>query len=100
MRVSQLKGQRVVDPTTARIIRKVDILIDASAGCIEAINVTDSHGATQQRIAAPGIAGIGRHAAMLAPSYHTEPAIAPSRRRIDVSSLMGLDVFDEERERA
>ena len=110
MRMTELKGRAVIDPTTARkrgVV--VDVLVDATTARLAAVDVAPPEAESPERIPADSIARIGRHAVMLTRGSPSSPSTSSSAAaedgsgevvdRLDYGSLVGLEVLDEGGER-
>jgi len=99
MRMTELKGRVVVDPTTARkrgVV--VDVLVDATTARLAAVDISLSEADGAERIPAEWIARIGRDAVMLARtsvSPEDGSQAGPAEECLDYGSLVGLEVLDE-----
>src|SRR5207245_4351261 len=98
MRMTELKGRVVVDPTTARkrgVV--VDVLVDATTARLAAVDVSAPEADGAERISADWIARIGRDAVMLARTSVPEEGEPPGATEdcLDYASLVGLEVLDE-----
>jgi sporulation protein YlmC with PRC-barrel domain len=95
MRLKQLRGMPVVDPTTARKIGSVlDYQVDPVAGQVAAIDVGDV-GGEARRIGAERIHRVGAAAVMLtaASAADTSVPAAVADDWLDAASLSGLEVM-------
>ncbi len=98
MRMTELKGRVVVDPTTARkrgVV--VDVLVDATTARLAAVDISAPEAEGAERIPADWIARIGRDAVMLARTSAPEDGEPPGPTDdcLDYDSLVGLEVLDE-----
>ena len=98
MRMTELKGRVVVDPTTARkrgVV--VDVLVDATTARLAAVDISAPEAEGAERIPADWIARIGRDAVMLARTSAPEEGglLGPTEDCLDYDSLVGLEVLDE-----
>ena len=95
MRLKQLRGMPVVDPTTARKIGSVlDYQVDPVSGQVAAIDVGDV-GGEARRIGAERIHRVGAAAVMLTAASAADPPVpAPvADDWLDAASLSGLEVM-------
>jgi sporulation protein YlmC with PRC-barrel domain len=95
MRLKQLRGMPVVDPTTARKIGSVlDYQVDPVAGRLAALDVGDV-GGEAQRVGAERIYRVGAAAVMLTASSAADAAVPASvdDECLDAASLSGLEVM-------
>jgi sporulation protein YlmC with PRC-barrel domain len=93
MRLKQLRGMAVVDPTTARKIGSVlDFQIDPAAGQLAAIDVGGAEG-DAQRILARRIHRVGRDAVILTDADSPRLPATLDERWLDQASLIGLEVI-------
>src|SRR5579884_3966764 len=100
MRLRELRGLPVIDPTAARKIGTViDYQVDPAAGRLAALDVTAGEGAsaTTSRVPAQQIRRVGRDAVMLTSraSGFARPSADLNERWLDTSSLVGLDVIGD-----
>lgn len=98
MRMTELKGRVVVDPTTARKRGVViDVLVDATTARLAAVDISAPEVGGAERIPADWIARIGRDAVMLARTSAPEEGESrgPTEHCLDYESLVGLEVLDE-----
>src|SRR5579859_8012164 len=98
MRITELKGRQVVDPTTARKRGKVvDVLVDPTTARLAWIIIARNDEGPPEHIAAAMIARIGRAAVMLRRQVDSDLEILVEGRDkyLDYESLVGLEVLDE-----
>lgn len=111
MRMTELKGRAVIDPTSARKLGVVvDVLVDATAARLAAVDVAAAAAEPPERIPVDAIARIGRHAVMLTRHSPSSPWPSAAKsgsasaedgsgevvdHRLDYGSLVGLEVLDE-----
>jgi sporulation protein YlmC with PRC-barrel domain len=104
MRLKEIRGLPVVDPTAARKIGTVtDYLVDSAGGRLAALEVgpveSSDGGAATTRVPAHRIRRIGQHAVVLtgrAASTTTPPDSAAEERWLDAASLVGLEVLGDD----
>jgi len=99
MRLKELRGLPVIDPTAARKIGTVtDYQVDPASGRIAALDVTGIDGHDDQRILAPRIRRVGHNAVILT-ARGGATAGAPvemNDRWLDSASLVGLEVMGDD----
>jgi sporulation protein YlmC with PRC-barrel domain len=99
MRLKELLGLPVIDPTAARKIGTVaDYQVDPAAGCLAALDVTPLDGGDGQRVLAQRIRRVGGSAVMLTERGGSMPS-SPSElneRWLDGSTLVGLEVMGDD----
>jgi sporulation protein YlmC with PRC-barrel domain len=99
MRLKELRGLPVIDPTAARKVGTVsDYQVDPSAGRLAALDVTPLDGGDGQRIVAQRIRRVGGSAVMLTARGGSMPS-SPSElneRWLDTSTLVGLEVMSDD----
>lgn len=99
MRLKELCGLPVVDPTAARKIGTVtDYLVDPAAGRLAALEITVKDGHTD-RIPAHRVRRVGRHAVVLTGRATTTSSTSlptDPERFLDASSLVGLEVLGDD----
>ena len=100
MRLREIRGLPVVDPTAARKIGTVsDYLVDPATGRLAALETQDREGNTDERIAAHRIRRIGQHAVVLtgrATSGSIGGDTGQSERWLDSASLANLEVLGDD----
>ena len=100
MRLKEIRGLPVVDPTAARKIGTVsDYLVDPATGRLAALETQDREGNTDERIAAHRIRRIGQHAVVLtgrATSGSIGGDTGQSERWLDSASLANLEVLGDD----
>lgn len=99
MRLKQIRGLPVIDPTAARKIGTVvDYQVDPVAGRIAALDVTPVNGAEGERILAQRIRRVGTNAIILT-AHGGNVASAPVEivdRWLDTSTTIGLEVIGDD----
>jgi sporulation protein YlmC with PRC-barrel domain len=99
MRLKELRGLPVIDPTAARKVGTVsDYQVDPAAGRLAALDVAPLDGGEAQRILAQRIRRVGGSAVMLTARGGSMPS-SPSElneRWLDTSTLVGLEVMSED----
>jgi sporulation protein YlmC with PRC-barrel domain len=99
MRLKDLRGLPVIDPTAARKIGTVsDYQVDPTAGRLAALDVTPLDGGEGQRVLAQRIRRVGGSAVMLTARGGSTPS-TPSElneRWLDTSTLVGLEVIGDD----
>jgi sporulation protein YlmC with PRC-barrel domain len=104
MRLKELRGLPVIDPTAARKIGTVvDYQVDPASGRLAALDidstgVTGSTSSDGERIAAQRIRRVGRSAVILTGRGGAVPGNAPdiNERWLDASTLIGLEVMGDD----
>jgi sporulation protein YlmC with PRC-barrel domain len=99
MRLRDLKGLPVIDPSAARKIGTVvDYEVDPSAARLAALRISGIQAETSQRIAAQHIRRVGRHAVILTAGAASIPDLAgkADSRWLDQASLDGLEVIGDD----
>ncbi|HEY2596208.1 MAG TPA: PRC-barrel domain-containing protein [Chloroflexota bacterium] len=99
MRLKELLGLPVIDPTAARKIGTVaDYQVDPAAGCLAALDVTPLDGGDGQRVLAQRIRRVGGSAVMLTERGGSMPSSASelNERWLDGSTLVGLEVMGDD----
>jgi uncharacterized protein YrrD len=99
MRLKELRGLPVIDPTAARKIGTVaDYQVDPTAGCLAALDVTPQDGGEVQRVLAQRIRRVGGSAVMLTARGGSMPSSASdvNDRWLDTSTLVGLEVMGDD----
>ena len=100
MRLKEIRGLPVVDPTAARKIGTVsDYLVDPASGRLAALEIQGREETTEERIAAHRIRRIGQHAVVLtgrASSGSTASVDTHSDSWLDSASLANLEVLGDD----
>ena len=98
MRLKELRGLPVVDPTAARKIGTVtDYLVDPAAGRLAALEITTKDGMEPDRIPTHRVRRVGRHAVVLTARATSSTSLATDPERLlDTSSLVGLEVLGDD----
>jgi uncharacterized protein YrrD len=99
MRLKELRGLPVVDPTAARKIGTVaDYQVDPASGRLAALDVTPSAGGDGERILAQRIRRVGNSAVVLTARGGTLPSSPKelNERWLDTSTLVGLEVMADD----
>ena len=99
MRLRQLRGLPVIDPTAARKIGTVvDYQVDPSAGRLAALDVEGANNSAGERILAQRIRRVGGSAVILTAQGGSMPGGAPeiNERWLDTSTLVGLEVMGDD----
>ncbi len=99
MRLKELRGLPVIDPTAARKIGTVqDYQIDPASGRLAALDINSVEGGDGERILAARIRRVGSNAVILTPrgglTTGTPPEI--NERWLDASTLQGLEVMGDD----
>jgi uncharacterized protein YrrD len=99
MRLKELRGLPVVDPTAARKIGSVsDYQVDPTAGRLAALDVTPLDGGEVQRVLAQRIRRVGGSAVMLTARGGSMPSSTNevNERWLDTATLVGLEVMGDD----
>lgn len=102
MRLKELRGLPVIDPTAARKVGTVtDYQVDPAAGRIAALDIDPVDQSDGERILGHRIRRVGRHAVILTGRAAHAPSVAldDHERWLDASSLEGLDVLGDDGDR-
>ena len=99
MRLKELRGLPVIDPTAARKVGTVtDYQVDPVSGRIAALDVTPVNGAEGERVLAQRIRRVGSSAVILTArggSIESAP-IDINERWLDTSTTIGLEVMGDD----
>ena len=99
MRLKEIRGLPVIDPTAARKIGVVtDYQVDPGSSRIAALDISATTDGEQQRIVAPRIRRIGRSAVILTGRGGSIASTTPevNERWLDTSTLVGLEVMGDD----
>src|SRR6266852_2448258 len=99
MRLKELRGLPVIDPTAARKIGKVqDYQIDPASGRLAALDINSVEGGDGERILAARIRRVGSNAVILTARGGLTPGTPPeiNERWLDDSTLTGLEVMGDD----
>ena len=99
MRLKQLRGLPVIDPTAARKIGIVtDYQVDPVAGRLAALDVDGVESRGAERVLAQRIRRVGAHAVILTARGGTLPGDSPEINEgwLDSSTLAGLEVMGDD----
>jgi sporulation protein YlmC with PRC-barrel domain len=99
MRLKELRGLPVIDPTAARKVGIVtDYQVDPASGQLAALDISGGENGEDERILAPRIRRVGRNAVILtARGGATASApVAVNERWLDASTLSGLEVMGDD----
>src|SRR5207237_22952 len=99
MRLKELRGLPVIDPTAARKIGTVvDYQVDPASGHLAALDITSIDDGTQERIATQRVRRVGSSAVILTARGGAMPGGAPeiNERWLDTSTLVGLEVMGDD----
>ncbi|HEY3063272.1 MAG TPA: PRC-barrel domain-containing protein [Chloroflexota bacterium] len=103
MRLKELRGLPVIDPTAARKVGTVtDYQVDPAAGRLAALDIDPVDQSDGERILGHRIRRVGRHAVILtgrAGSSATTLALDTNERWLDTASLEGLEVLGDDGDR-
>jgi sporulation protein YlmC with PRC-barrel domain len=98
MRLKELRGLPVIDPSTAlKIGTVVDYQVDPASGHVAALDISGPN-TDGERVLAHRIRRVGRSAVILTSEGGAVPAIAPNvdERWLDASTLDGLEVIGDD----
>jgi sporulation protein YlmC with PRC-barrel domain len=99
MRLKELRGLPVIDPTAARKIGTVtDYQIDSAGGRIAALDIASVDGGAGERILAQRVRRVGSSAVVLTARGGSLPAapVETNERWLDTSTLVGLEVMGDD----
>jgi sporulation protein YlmC with PRC-barrel domain len=99
MRLKELRGLPVIDPTAARKIGTVsDYQVDPATGRVAALDITSAASDDGERVVASRIRRVGRNAVILTGRGGNLPGAAPQvdDRYLDLSTLVGLEVMGDD----
>jgi sporulation protein YlmC with PRC-barrel domain len=99
MRLKQIRGLPVIDPSAARKIGVVtDYQIDPASGRLAALDITTTQGGEAERILAQRVRRIGSSAIILTARGGSMPGTQPdiNERWLDSSTLVGLEVMGDD----
>ena len=99
MRLKELRGLPVIDPTAAHKLGTViDYQVDPVAGRIAAIDITPVDGTDAQRVLAQRIRRVGSSAVVLTARGGTMPSdtVDINSRWLDTATLVGLEVMGDD----
>jgi uncharacterized protein YrrD len=99
MRLKELLGLPVIDPTAARKIGTVvDYQVDSTAGRLAALDVDDGQGGGGERILTQRIRRVGQNAVMLTGRGGATPGLPPdiNERWLDSSTVLGLEIMGDD----
>lgn len=99
MRLKELRGLPVIDPTAARKIGTVqDYQIDPASGRLAALDINSVENGDGERVLAARIRRVGSSAVILTPRGGVTPGTPPeiNERWLDASTLQGLEVMGDD----
>ena len=99
MRLKELRGLPVIDPTAARKIGTVaEFQVDPASGHLAAVDLSGSEAREPERILASRIRRVGRNAVILTARGGAAPGAPPetNERWLDSSTLVGLEVMGDD----
>src|SRR5438045_7843300 len=99
MRLKELRGLPVIDPTAARKVGTVtDYQVDPMSGRIAALDVTSVNGSDSERVLAQRIRRVGSSAVILTARGGSMPRelIDINERWLDTSTTIGLEVMGDD----
>jgi sporulation protein YlmC with PRC-barrel domain len=102
MRLKELRGLPVIDPSAARRVGTVtDYQVDAAASQLAALDIDPADPSDGERILSHRIRRVGRHAVILTGRDDDAPTLAldNSTHWLDTSSLEGLEVLGDNGDR-
>jgi uncharacterized protein YrrD len=99
MRLKELRGLPVIDPTAARKVGTVqDYQVDPASGRLAALDINSAESGDGERILAARIRRVGANAVILTPRGGMTPGTPPeiNERWLDDSTLNGLEVMGDD----
>jgi uncharacterized protein YrrD len=99
MRLKEIRGLPVIDPTAARKIGTVtDYQVDPASGRVAALDVSGVDNGEPERILGHRIRRVGRHAVILTGRAGVSPSIVPDLNDhwLDAGTLVGLEVLGDD----
>jgi sporulation protein YlmC with PRC-barrel domain len=99
MRLKELRGLPVIDPTAARKVGTViDYQVDPAAGRLAALDIDPVDQSDGERILGHRIRRVGRHAVILTGRGANAPSLAldTNERWLDTAALEGLEVLGDD----
>jgi sporulation protein YlmC with PRC-barrel domain len=99
MRLKELRGLPVIDPTAARKVGTVtDYQVDPAAGRIAALDITPVDSSDGERILSHRIRRVGRHAVILTGRAGNSPntPVEMNEQWLDASTMVGLEVMGDD----
>jgi uncharacterized protein YrrD len=99
MRLKEICGLPVIDPTAARKIGTVhDYQVDSVSGRLAAVDINSVENGDHERILAARIRRVGANAVILTPRGGLTPGTPPeiNERWLDASTLVGLEVMGDD----
>jgi sporulation protein YlmC with PRC-barrel domain len=99
MRLKELRGLPVIDPTAARKIGIVtDYQVDPTSGRLAALDISGVENGEAERVLAQRVRRVGRSAVILTGRGGTVPsaAVEVNERWLDGSTLIGLEVMGDD----
>jgi sporulation protein YlmC with PRC-barrel domain len=99
MRLKELRGLPVIDPTAARKIGTVvDYQVDPTSSRLAALDISGVEGGDEERVLAARIRRVGRSAVVLTPRGGAVPGPEPevNEHWLDSSTLVGLEVMGDD----
>jgi sporulation protein YlmC with PRC-barrel domain len=99
MRLKELRGLPVIDPTAARKIGTVvDYQVDPAGGRLAAVDITSNATGDGERVLAARIRRVGLHAIILTARGGNAPATRPEvdERWLDASTIGSLEVLGDD----
>jgi uncharacterized protein YrrD len=99
MRLKQLRGLPVIDPTAARKLGTVtDYQVDPTAGRLAALDITPVASGPAERIVAQRIRRVGTHAVILTArgGAMASASAEANERWLDTAALVGLEVLGDD----
>jgi sporulation protein YlmC with PRC-barrel domain len=99
MRLKELRGLPVIDPTAARKIGTVtDFQVDPASGRLAALDISGAENGDHERVLAPRIRRVGRSAVILTARGGASAGtpVEVNEHWLDASSLSGLEVMGDD----
>jgi sporulation protein YlmC with PRC-barrel domain len=99
MRLKELRGLPVIDPTAAHKVGTVnDYQVDPTSGRVAALDISGVDNGEPERIPGHRIRRVGRHAVILTGRAAATPGLVPdlNDRWLDAGTLVGLEVLGDD----
>ncbi|HEV7664072.1 MAG TPA: PRC-barrel domain-containing protein [Chloroflexota bacterium] len=99
MRLKELRGLPVIDPTAARKIGTIaDYQVDPASGRLAALDINGAEAGVSERVLAQRIRRVGHHAVILTGRGGAASGTTPeiNERWLDSATLVGLEVMGDD----
>ncbi len=99
MRLKELRGLPVIDPTAARKVGTVvDYQVDPASGRIAALDISMTSGSNGERVVVQRIRRVGSSAVILTARGGSTPGVVPeiNEHWLDTSTTIGLEVMGDD----